>query len=163
MAYGRCAKGSFDLLILFRIKITTRIKNARHSAVLAKFDAALFLKLAPPFPKVELLKFDGCQKGDIVKIKLNFLFFTQIWESEIIENGTENQRSWFVDRATEPPFFISAWRHHHELKQDNEDVLIIDSIQFYSHNWLLTLLFYPIIYLQFIYRIPIYKKLKNTH
>ena len=62
-------------------------------------------------------------------IQLNFPFFNQIWESEIIENGSEKQRIWFVDKGTKLPFFISNWQHHHLIKQDENDVIIIDSIQ----------------------------------
>ena len=161
MANGRRTKSIDELLILASIKITTRINNAHHINVYSKFNETLFLKLAPPFPKVTLLKFDGCIKGDFVKLKLNFPFFSQIWESEIVENGEDNQSIWFIDKGTKLPFFICKWQHHHHIKQDKNDVLIIDSINFYSHNWLITLLFYPIIYMQFLYRIPIYKSLKN--
>lgn len=161
MVDGRRPKGFDELLILASIKITTRINNANHSIVYSKFNESLFLKLAPPFLKVTLFKFDGCIKGDFVKLKLNFPFFSQIWESEIVENGEDNESIWFIDKGSKLPFFISKWQHHHLIKQDKNDVLIVDSIQFYSHNWFLTLLFYPIIYMQFLYRIPIYKSLKN--
>jgi ligand-binding SRPBCC domain-containing protein len=147
--------------MMAKINISTRILNANYNIVYAKFDKALFLKLAPPFPKVTLLQFDGCIKGDFVKLQLNFPLFNQTWESEIIDNGSEKQSIWFIDKGTKLPFFISKWQHHHLIKQDENDVVIVDSIQFYSHNWFLTLLFYPIIYFQFLYRIPIYKSLNK--
>jgi ligand-binding SRPBCC domain-containing protein len=142
-----------------KIRISTKIIHSNYIDVFSKFDATLFLKLAPPFPKVSLLRFDGCLKGDLVKINLHFPFFSQVWESEIIENGSENECTWFIDKGIKLPFFLSYWRHLHQIKQEKENVYIIDSIEFKCHNWLFTTLFYPIIYLQFLYRIPIYKAL----
>jgi ligand-binding SRPBCC domain-containing protein len=159
MVNGRCSRSTFELLVLAKIKINTRIRNTNFINVFSKFDKTLFLKLAPPFPKVTIIQFDGCLKGDHVKIKLHFPFFTQIWESEIIENGSDSISIWFVDQGIKLPFFISKWKHFHQIKQNNSDVIITDEIEFESHNWFLTALFYPIIYLQFLYRIPIYKRL----
>ena len=161
MVNARCSEGTFELLVMANISIRTKLKNSIYKNIYSKFNADLFLKLAPPFPKVSLLRFDGCIKNDIVKIKLHFPFFSQVWESEIIENGEEYQCIWFVDKGTKLPFFISKWKHLHQIKQHQNDVIITDDIQFYCHNWLLTIIIYPVIYLQFLYRIPIYKKLGN--
>jgi hypothetical protein len=50
------------------------------------FDEKLFKALAPPFPPFRVLRFDGCLTGDKVGIELDFIFFKQNWESDIIEH-----------------------------------------------------------------------------
>ena len=47
------------------------------------FTKDLFLKLNPPFPKVRLKRFDGCLKGDIVEMELNFGLWKDRWRSDI--------------------------------------------------------------------------------
>lgn len=141
-----------------RIELSTRIPKRTISETFKKFDEALFLKLAPPFPRSKLIRFDGCKTNDIVALKLRMFFVWHIWESKIVSDERTNSEINFVDKGVKLPFFLSFWKHHHRIIQDNEDVLITDDIEFFAHNKLLTLLSYPILYLMFAMRKPIYRK-----
>lgn len=122
------------------------------------FTKELFERLAPPFPPFELQKFDGCKTGDEVHLQLNFLLFKQQWNSRIIDHGEDSQKTYFVDSGTKLPFFLSFWEHHHIIEQNNQDVIIIDDIRFKIKPLILTPFILPGLFLVFLYRKPVYKK-----
>jgi len=55
--------------------------------VMAGFTRELFIALAPPFPKLRLLRFDGCRTGDQVEIELDTLVKRLLWTSLIVDDG----------------------------------------------------------------------------
>ncbi len=140
-----------------RITIKTAVQSALKE-VMDGFTDELFLKLNPPFPPVKLEKFDGCQTGDQVIIELNFIVFKQKWISDITEDKVEENRWYFVDQGVKLPFFLSKWRHHHEVILRNGGSLIIDDITYSTGTILTDLIMFPLLYGQFLYRKPIYKK-----
>jgi ligand-binding SRPBCC domain-containing protein len=139
------------------IKISTRV-NLSLLKVWEGFNLELFSKLAPPFPPVEVKEFGGCLKGDKVHLELNFLLFKQDWISDIVDQKRTESEIYFIDEGTKLPFFLSYWRHRHRLVKDDEGTMIIDDITFKTPTILTDYLFYPLMYLQFLYRKPIYKK-----
>jgi ligand-binding SRPBCC domain-containing protein len=139
------------------IKISTKV-NQSLLKVWEGFNLELFSKLAPPFPPVEVKKFDGCLTGDIVHLELNFLLFKQDWISDIVDQKRTESEIYFIDEGTKLPFFLSYWRHRHRLVKEGEETVIIDDITFKTPTILTDYLFYPLMYLQFLYRKPIYKK-----
>lgn len=142
-----------------RLKITTKV-NQSYLEVKDGFTKELFLSLNPPFPPVKLLRFDGCSTGDIVSLELNFIFFKQRWESAITFDRTNDTTFEFIDEGRRLPFFLSTWKHHHLVrKTSNQHSEIIDDITFSSSIWLIDLLLYPALYLQFLYRKPVYKRI----
>ena len=141
-----------------RIELSTRIENRTIDKTFQKFDEALFLKLAPPLPVSKLIRFDGCKTNDVVALKIRIFFKWHLWESQIISNEHTESEINFVDKGTTLPFFLSSWEHRHRIIQENNDVLIIDDIEFFAHNKVLTLLSFPILYLMFAMRKPIYRK-----
>jgi ligand-binding SRPBCC domain-containing protein len=145
--------------------IKTMVKRP-VAEVWAGFDRALFGKLSPPFPPVEVVRFDGCLKGDVVQLRLNFLLFRQDWISVIVAQETTETEIFFVDEGTQLPFFLRAWRHRHRLvSQVGPDgalqTIIIDDIAFRTPNRLTDWFFYPLLWLQFAYRQPIYRQYFN--
>jgi ligand-binding SRPBCC domain-containing protein len=141
-----------------RINIQTSV-NQNLTNVWQGFDLTLFKKLSPPFPPVEVKEFGGCMKGDKVHLELNFLLFKQDWISDIIDQQATDAEIFFVDVGTKLPFFLSAWHHKHRLVKEDSGTKIIDEITFKTPTILTDLLFYPLMYLQFLYRKPIYKKI----
>jgi ligand-binding SRPBCC domain-containing protein len=141
-----------------RIKLSTRIENRTIVNTFQKFDEALFLKLAPPLPISKLIRFDGCKTNDVVALKIRIFFKWHLWESLIISNENKESEINFVDEGSKLPFFLSFWKHRHRIVQEENDVLIIDDIEFFAHNNVLTLLSYPILYLMFAMRKPIYRR-----
>lgn len=128
--------------------------------VWAGFDRNLFEQLAPPFPPVEVVQFDGCAKGDVVHLRLNFLFFKQDWISDITDQKTGIDEIFFIDEGRKLPFFLRYWHHRHRLVRDTQTggTVVIDDITFRTPILLTDWLFYPLMWLQFAYRKPIYKR-----
>jgi ligand-binding SRPBCC domain-containing protein len=123
------------------------------------FDQDLFGALAPPFPPVRLLRFDGSLRGDQVHLELNFLLFRQRWVSLITDQGEGPDEIYFVDEGTTLPFFLRSWRHRHRILRAGAGAVIIDDVTFASPAWLPSFLLFPALYLQFLYRKPIYQRL----
>lgn len=145
-----------------RLRIVTLVK-ASLQQVKKGFDQELFLTLNPPFPPVKLLQFDGCKAGDLVALELNFLLFKQQWVSKITDDY-EDDRSWvFVDEGEKLPFFLKRWRHEHQVISAKKGSEIVDQIHFSSGYALIDIFLYPVLYLQFLYRKPIYKKIFRVH
>ncbi|MEM9856084.1 MAG: hypothetical protein AAF843_01935 [Bacteroidota bacterium] len=144
-----------------RLKISTEV-SASHLSVKEGFTEELFLKLNPPFPPVKLIKFDGCTKGDKVQLELNFLLFKQRWHSDITYDLTDEHTFQFIDIGVKLPFFLKRWKHHHIVNRINDQKSeVIDDITFSSPFWVMDILLFPALYLQFLYRKPIYKKIFN--
>jgi len=141
-----------------RILLSTRVQNTTVNQTIHLFNRESFLKLSPPFPKSELLQFDGCKKGDLVKLRLRLFFAWHYWDSEIIENSQTDYSWQFIDSGTRLPFFLSGWLHKHSLVQSENDVFVIDDIEFKAHNRLFEWLIYPALWIQFAFRKPIYRK-----
>jgi ligand-binding SRPBCC domain-containing protein len=141
-----------------RIRIITDV-NQSVSKVFEGFNETLFLQLSPPFPPVKLLRFDGCKKRDEVHLQLSFIFFKQQWISVITEFQNNEGEIYFIDEGISLPFFLKSWKHKHLIKTHQSTTQIIDDIEFSTGTTITNMLFYPLLYLQFLYRKPIYKKL----
>lgn len=139
------------------IKISTRV-SAPFEKVMNGFDQNLFQRLNPPFPPVKLLRFDGSKKGDLVSLQLNFIFFKQNWTSEITDEHNSKGHFYFVDQGVELPFFLKQWRHKHVVNAVAGGSEIVDDIYFRTPFRLFDIIMYPVLWLQFMYRKPIYKK-----
>lgn len=126
--------------------------------VWAGFDRTLFERLSPPFPPVRVLRFDGCQRGDVVSLELNFLLFRQVWTSHITDQQTRPDEIYFIDQGVKLPFFLRAWHHKHRLIRQGNGTVIADEITYQTPHWLLDYLFYPLLWVQFAYRKPIYRQ-----
>jgi len=122
------------------------------------FDETLFRRLSPPFPPVRVVRFDGCLKGNTVELELNFFLFKQLWTSKITAQQGNAEEVFFIDEGVKLPFFLSYWRHRHRIIKDGEQTIIADEIEFRTPSVLTDYLFYPLLYGQFLYRKPIYRK-----
>lgn len=141
------------------MKLTIRtLVQAPLETVWAGFDRQLFNQLSPPFPPVNVLRFEGCSTGDKVSLELNFILFKQVWNSDIIDQQTTDAEIFFIDEGTKLPFFLRAWHHKHRLIRQGTGTVIADEITFRTPNVLLDYLFYPLLWAQFMYRKPIYKR-----
>ena len=136
--------------------------NQNPTQVWSGFDQALFEKLAPPFPRIRLLRFDGSTTGCFVEVELNFVLFRQLWQSEIVEHGESETEIWFVDRGTRLPFFLRFWLHRHRLLKTESGTQIVDDIEFRTGSIVLDYIMYPLMWAQFAYRGPIYRRAFNS-
>jgi len=140
-----------------KLRIRTSVHQS-YQQVWAGFDRNLFLRLNPPFPPVKVLRFDGCHKEDEVHLELNFLLFRQVWKSEIVDQQMSAEEIYFVDEGFQLPFFLKYWRHRHRILRRGSQAEIVDDISFRTPFFLFDYLLYPVLYLQFAYRRPIYRK-----
>jgi ligand-binding SRPBCC domain-containing protein len=142
-----------------KIYLPTLVKG-NYKSLIEKFDSNLFQSLAPPLATVKLLQFDGSKKGDIVHVQISLAgLFPQEWISEITENEVTEKEAWFTDEGIKLPFFLAAWKHKHLLQNLGENTQIVEDIEFKTPFFWLDYLMYPILYLQFAARKPIYQKL----
>jgi ligand-binding SRPBCC domain-containing protein len=141
-----------------KITVSTRV-DKNYLEVKEGFTEKLFLNLNPPFPPVKLLRFDGSSKGDIVILELNFLIFKQKWTSKITADHTDENEFYFIDEGIELPFFLKKWKHKHRVIKSGNGSLIKDEIDYTGKFGLMTLLLFPVLYGQFLYRKPVYKKI----
>ena len=145
------------LVLDMKINIETAVEQD-FLQVKEGFNETLFTKLSPPFPPVKLLRFDGSKKGDLVTLELDFLLFKQKWTSLITEDHTDEKEFFFVDQGIELPFFLKEWKHKHRIIKNGSGSIIRDEITFKANPGLSAIFLYPAMYLQFLYRNPIYKK-----
>ncbi|MFN8355820.1 MAG: hypothetical protein U0Y10_15290 [Spirosomataceae bacterium] len=141
-----------------RIVITTPVRQSIQQ-VWNGFTVDLFKQLSPPFPPVKVLRFEGSLTGNEVAIELNFGVFSQQWISKITSHHIGVDEIYFVDEGTQLPFFLRYWHHKHRLVNRQGTCVIIDEITFRTPSGLTDLIFYPILYAQFLYRKPIYRKI----
>ena len=90
---------------------------------------------------------------------MNFILFKQQWESRIIFSETGKNMNRFIDIGAKLPLFLKTWRHTHIIRNKEEGSEIIDSIEYSSGYSLLDYLLFPAMYLQFLYRKPVYRKI----
>ncbi len=139
--------------------IKTSVK-AHYLDVAKGFTLELFKALAPAFPRVKVLRFDGCEKGHQVWIELNLFLFKQRWDTHIVENGQNEQEWYFIDEGTVMPFPLKTWKHIHQvLNQADGTSQIVDNIYYSTGSKILDYLMFPLFYQQFSARGPIYKKI----
>ncbi|GAB3826537.1 SRPBCC family protein [Hymenobacter jeollabukensis] len=129
--------------------------------VWAGFTRQLFLDLAPPLPQMRLLRFDGCQRGDVVEIELHLgpLGFGR-WTSLITEHGElPGGGRYFVDEGQQLPGPLRFWRHRHLLEaRPGGGCVIVEDLEYRTASPLLDGLLRPAVWAQFAWRRPIYRR-----
>ena len=99
-------------------------------SVFHAFDEQLFRKLAPPYPRLKLLRFDGSAPGDVVEVELQTGIRSFRWTSLITEREITDRAAWFVDEGQEVPPPLRTWRHKHLVTQHGSGAIIHDIIEY---------------------------------
>lgn len=128
------------------------------SDVYSSFNEELFLALVPPGTKIKQLSFGGSTTGDVVELRLSSFGVPQHWLTHITAHGEKDGGYYFIDEGQTLPFFLSSWRHQHIIRATDDGSEIVDHISFKTPWWLPVLLMWPVLYLQFAYRKPIYQR-----
>ena len=128
--------------------------------VMAGFTRELFIALAPPFPKLRLLRFDGCRTGDQVEIELDTLVKRLPWTSLLVDEGQlADGTLFFVDEGQTLPPPLRYWRHRHLIQPGPQGgSIIVDDLEYRTATPALDALLYPAIWAQFAWRKPIYRR-----
>ena len=80
-------------------------------------------------------------------------------EQEIDWGGVKNNVNYFVDQGVELPFFLKRWKHKHRVISSGTGSVIRDEIEFEAPFWLMNYILFPVLWLQFSYRKPIYRRI----
>lgn len=122
------------------------------------FDERLFRKLSPPYPKLNLLRFDGSEPGDVVEVELQTGIKSFKWTSLITDKSITDTEAYFVDEGQILPPPLKLWQHKHLVSKNGTGAIIHDIITYSTGFKLLDLLLYPVMLLQFGARKPVYRK-----
>lgn len=139
-------------------RIETEV-NQSAQEVWEGFNEDLFLELKPPLMPLKLLRFDGCEKGDRVQLILGISPFSQRWNALVTEHGENDAMLYFTDVGEKLPFPLKDWTHRHQILKQEKGSIIVDDITYTIGCYPLDVLIYPIMYLQFWMRKPVYRRL----
>lgn len=138
------------------ITLRTHVEQDHHT-VYKGFNESLFLQLSPPLVPFELIRFDGCETGDRVILKVGLPM--QIWESLIVSHGSSSAEYFFIDEGEKLPSLLKKWHHRHGIEAAEDGGTIISDEISFSTGWkILDLLAYPLLYSIFAYRKGVYRK-----
>ena len=142
-----------------RVVLRTPVPQA-PAQVMAGFTQALFVALAPPFPKLRVLRFDGCRTGDKVEIELDTLIKRLPWTSLITDDGVRPDGThFFVDEGQTLPPPLRYWQHQHRIEPGPAGgSVIVDDLEYRTTSRWLDALLYPAMWAQFAWRRPIYRR-----
>jgi ligand-binding SRPBCC domain-containing protein len=134
--------------LLFKTPIQRPVSEIKEG-----FTKDLFLFLSPPFIPFELERFDGCEAGNEVHIRLGPKALSQKWVSLITSEGTTADGWSFVDEGRRLPWPLSYWRHHHRVDRVTETSSeIVDDIEYRCRPGFLTPLMRPFLWASFSIR-----------
>ncbi len=140
-----------------RILIKTLI-NKSHDEVFKSFDKRLFIALKPPIISLIVSRFDGCETGDEVHLKVGLPFLMQDWISHITKHRSSDEEHMFIDEGHKIPFPLKYWKHTHRVVRIHEGLCEVhDDIEFKTPNILIDAMIYPAMYVQFWLRKPAYR------
>lgn len=123
------------------------------------FNQELFLKLKPPGMVLILERFDGCEKGDEVHLKMGVPGLLQSWVSEITDSNQGDDFWQFIDEGKVLPKPFTYWKHIHRVQRINEsESRISDSIQYRCKPGLLEKLLWLPLWLSFSIRPGVYRR-----
>ena len=133
--------------------------DAPFQRVAEGFDEDLFRALKPPIMHLDVLRFDGCHKGDVVELSMGLGPLRQSWVSHITYDHTTADDMVFIDEGHKLPPPLRSWHHTHKvIRQSSTQTTIVDDIRYSTGFKVLDALIYPVMYLMFIGRKPIYKR-----
>lgn len=105
---------------------------------------------------MELLRFDGCKKGDEVHILIKKPWKSK-WISVITEESQNETEYRFVDEGKQLPFGMTYWKHEHIIRKRGEYCTIVDHIQYKTPFFIWSWILYPGLLLSFKPRNRLYK------
>ena len=139
--------------------VESKIRDVNIRDVYRVFDFRLLAKLSPPFMKPEAKLYEGNKPGH----QLYFIIHTPIggypWKGKVTEENISENEIYFVDEGIDMAFGMSAWKHKHRLIKTDTGTLVRDEVYFDTKNPLWKYVLLPGVWLQFLYRKPLYEKI----
>lgn len=156
-----CFKNDEESRLNYFMKILIKTKIEKNYQVLfSLFNIDLFKALKPPVMSLIVERFDGCKPGDEVHLRMDFFgFFKERWVSRITKEARTEYEVYFIDEGIVLPFPIKNWTHQHRIEKITElSSYVVDEIDYSSGNKFIDLLIYPGLFLMFLFRVPVYKR-----
>jgi len=127
--------------------------------IFAGFGLELFRRLNFPLTPLQVIRFDGCILHGITHVKIGIPPLAVEWIGLNTELQQQTDEIFFVDEGQKLPFFLRYWRHKHRIILTAPGQSVIrDEVEFRSAGKLAEMLLYPLLWMQFAWRIPIYRK-----
>ena len=138
----------------FKTEVSSDLEQVKQG-----FDRSLFLQLKPPLIQLVLDRFDGCEVGDEIHLRVGLPGALQTWVSRITFHHLDEDSWSFVDEGDPLPFPLRQWRHHHGVRRlASGGAEISDEISFSCGNRILDLLILGPLWLSFAGRASVYRR-----
>ena len=112
--------------------------NANFREVKENFNKNLFEYLLPKIPPMKIEKYEGNNLGNEIHLSIA----KNKWISVISDIQDQSDEYSFTDTGKSLPYPLKQWNHKHRIVKLNEnEVAIIDEIEFRCSNNLLTNIF----------------------
>jgi ligand-binding SRPBCC domain-containing protein len=121
-----------------------KIKNINFHDVVSSFHDLSFVKFLITFQPVKIIDWNGINNDD----RAHFMFWFLGWKDfkvvhENYQKPTNTSFS-FIDKGEVLPLGLRYWKHKHSVLYENNEVYIIDDINF-EHKNIFGIFFYPIL------------------
>lgn len=143
--------------LYFEAQVKTNVVEIKNG-----FNQDLFLKLKPPGMVLKLERFDGCEKGNEVHLKMGLPGALQSWISEITDSSQGDDFWQFIDEGKVLPKPFTYWKHIHRVEKINDgQSRISDSIEYHCKSQLTEKVLWLPLWLSFSIRPGVYRKVFN--
>ncbi|TND10529.1 MAG: hypothetical protein FD123_171 [Bacteroidetes bacterium] len=119
-----------------RFTIKTFIPGKSPQEVFAHFGEPLFRVLSPGFPRITIIRFDGCRLNDETHIDMQF-FGKRRWVSVNTAFSEKEQEIYFIDEGKTLPLGLKRWKHCHRVVAAPGGSIIRDEVEFDYGNFVL--------------------------
>lgn len=142
-----------------KIRLNTVVLG-NYQNIFSCFNLSLFEALKPPGVNLQVIRFDGCNKGDEIHLKVGLLGIKTNWISRIISNHQDEKECLFIDEGILLPPPLSKWHHRHIVQKiTDKKSRIIDDISYSCRGGSsIETLIWPILWTQFAMRAPVYRR-----
>jgi ligand-binding SRPBCC domain-containing protein len=141
-----------------KIVLMTKV-DADLEQVKELLNRELLEAMNPPWMKSEIDRFDGLSKGDEFHLRIGIAPLEQKWLGRIVDRRESATEFTYTDVGILLPLPLKKWRHHHRfLRRPEGGTLIRDEIEYSTGRLALDAAIYPVLYGQFAWRQPVYKK-----
>jgi ligand-binding SRPBCC domain-containing protein len=142
-----------------KFQMSTRVKGHSPEEIIKIFDFDLLRALSPPMMKPDLVSYGGYAPGTKIHFRLTTPFGIKDWKGIISEYRENEAEIYFTDEGLELPFGIKTWKHKHRLIRKPYGTEIRDEVECSFANGIAKLFLPSGIWLQFVYRKPLYAKI----
>jgi ligand-binding SRPBCC domain-containing protein len=133
-----------------------KIKNTKFEDVINSFHDIKFIKFLTYLQPIKIINWDGIQNDKLAFFKLWFLGWKNFKVKHSNYKNNTDELS-FTDRGIELPLGLKSWHHDHIIINNENEILIIDSLNIKHSNTLIGYIIFPFLILPIFIRFFLYK------